>query len=206
MTFAKKEKAISFVKLGRFLVILLLGNSVAVYAGFDMHTFSPGTTISSSQVNDNFTALAQAMPGMSAAIGGSVTLSTQWQNLTSLTVTPPMDGMLLWFGTADVTIIGGSTCGGSCWYSSLTICMTTVSSGGAPCNGAVMMVGTPNPVGNDDAPTLRLPATIIGSGPVLKNTPVTYYLTASKESGTVGSSVINGGSLTAIFFPGGYLK
>lgn len=206
-----------YLKINKYLIALtvsvltsvLLAIAATVYAQNALpNTFSPGTTISSSQVNENFTTLSQSMPGMKTALSsGSVTLSTEWQNVLSLTVTPPMNGVLLLLGTASVTVTQGSTAGGSSWnYSSATFCMTPASGGGSPCNGARVTLDTvPSELVHPYAPRLTVPATMIGSVGVVKNTPVTYYLTAAKASESVGSIVIDTSSLNAIFLPAGYM-
>jgi len=207
-----------YLKINKYLIAItvsiltsvLLGISAIVYAQNALpNTFSPGTTISSSKVNENFTVLAQSMPGMKTAMGSSsVTLSTEWQNVVSLTITPPMNGVLVLLGTASVSITQGSTAGGSSWsYSSATFCMTPTSGGGSPCSGARVTLDTvPSALVHPYAPRLTVPSTMIGSVGVVKNTPVTYYLTAAKESGSVGSIVIDTSSLTAIFLPAGYMQ
>ncbi len=208
-----KKACSTIIWIFAILIMLSSGTAITTYADvFLPNSFTPGTTISSSKVNENFTVLAQSMPGMKVAIGsGGVTLSTQWQNLASLTVTPPMDGIIILLGTALVTITQGSTAGGSSWgFSGMALCTTQTSGGGGgpSCTGGSGLVKfdtlSTGAVANN-APRLQVPTTIIGGSPVVKNTPVTYYLTASTESGSVGSIVINTSSLTAIFFPGGYL-
>ena len=190
------------------MVYVLLGITATVYAQQVNvpNTFSSGTTISSSKVNENFQVLAQSMPGMKSGWGGSVTLSTSWQNITSVTVTPPADGMLLLLGTASVSITQGTSAGGASWgFSSAKICMTETSGGGGDCNGARVTLDTNYTDGTQTyAPRLTVPATIIGSTSVVKNTAVTWYLTAAKESQSVGSIVIDEGSISAIFLPRGF--
>jgi hypothetical protein len=172
------------------------------------NTFSAGTAISSSQVNQNFQALSDAMPRMKAAIGNSVTLSDVYQNIASLTVTAPADGSVILLGNALVTMTQGTQAGGGSWSTSTaTLCLTQTSNGGPPGNCVPLMLDTV-PLANGApaqpyAPRLTVPATIVGSGPISKNTPVTFYLTGGKDLGSVGSSSVSGGSLTAIFIPNG---
>jgi hypothetical protein len=207
-----RNEACSGIWIAVMVAMILLGvTSITCAEVYLPNTFSPGTTISSSQVNNNFQVLAQSMPGMKSAFAGSVTLSTQWQNVASLTVTPTMDGNLLLLGSVGVTITQGSTAGGSSWgTSSANLCITQASGGGSPCTGGAYIMLDTVPLGSNApvqpySPRLTVPATIIGSVPVAKNTSVTLYLTASTESGSVGSIVIYGG-LTAIFLPGGPLQ
>lgn len=203
------------VSMAVLVTTILLGNAFTVYADQVNvpHTFSPGTTISSSQVNGNFQALAQAMPGAKSVLGSSgVALSTLWQNLATITVTPQADGMLMFFGTASITITQGSMAGGSSWgYSSMNLCTTPTSGGGGGpgCTGGsgILTLDTmPTGAVANYAPRITVPITTIGFVTVAKNTPVTYYLTAATDSSSVGSCVINTSSLSALFLPGGYLQ
>lgn len=203
------------VSMAVLVTTILLGNAFTVYADQVNvpHTFSPGTTISSSQVNGNFQALAQAMPGAKSVLGSSgVALSTLWQNLATITVTPQADGMLMFFGTASITITQGSMSGGSSWgYSSMNLCTTPTSGGGGGpgCTGGsgILTLDTmPTGAVANYAPRITVPITTIGFVTVAKNTPVTYYLTAATDSSSVGSCVINTSSLSALFLPGGYLQ
>lgn len=203
------------VSVAVLVTTILLGNAFTVYADQVNvpHTFSPGTTISSSQVNGNFQALAQAMPGAKSVLGSSgVALSTLWQNLASITVSPPADGILIFIASASGTITQGSTAGGSSWgYSTMSLCTTPTSgTGGGPnCTGGggILTLDTmPTGAVANYAPRITVPITNIGFVPVVKNTPVTYYLTAATDSSSVGSCVINTSSLSALFLPGGYLQ
>ena len=76
---------------------VFLGITVIAYAAVNIpNVFSSGTTISSSQVNANFTAVANQMPGIeftsSNSWGGALTGSAQ--NIASLIVTAPTDGFV----------------------------------------------------------------------------------------------------------------
>ena len=203
------------VSMAVLVITILLGITATASADQVIlpYTFSSGTTISSSQVNSNFQALAQSMPGLKSVPGsGNVTLSSGWQNLASITVTPPVDGILMFFASASGTITQGSKAGGDSWgYSSMSICTTPTSgTGGGPgCTGGggTLTLDTifTTAVANY-APRITVPITTIGFVPVQKNTPVTYYLTAAyTDSSSVGSCVVNGSSLTALFIPGGYM-
>lgn len=169
------------------------------------YIFTPGATISSDQVNQNFKALSNAMPRTNNAVGNNATLTSSYQNIATLTITPLDSGTIILLGTAGVTLTQGSTAGGSSWSTSTaTICITQTSGGGVPGNCSQIMLDTPplhvgDPV-QPYSPRLSLPVTIVGSAPITKDTPITFYLTAAKDSGSVGSSTINGSGLNAIFF------
>ena len=209
MTYLNRKKCM-VIQIGSVLTFVLLGIASTVYAGQVNvpYTFSPGTTISSSQVNDNFQALAQSMPGMkSVGWGGSVTLSTTWQNIASITVTPPADGMLLLMGMTNVTIYYDN--GGARGDQSVVLCITQTSGGsnsspGCQC-GSEVSFSVPQ-YGAGDGPRIQVPAAFIANVGVVKNTSVTYYLTAAfPGAGKQGSGTAGPGGLVAIFLPGGYL-
>jgi hypothetical protein len=73
------------------LTFVFLGITVIAYAAVTIpNTFSSGTTISSSQVNANFTALGNAMPAVKTATTAYIIpSSTTPVNILSLPVTPP---------------------------------------------------------------------------------------------------------------------
>jgi hypothetical protein len=79
------------------LALVLIGIGVISYAAVTIpNTFISGTTISSSQVNANFNALATAMPGVNyLQTQTDVTLTTTTQNIYSVTVTAPRAGYLI---------------------------------------------------------------------------------------------------------------
>ena len=71
------------------------------------NTFTSGTSISSSQVNANFSTLANAMPGAKKTVAqGYIAISsTTGASLVSLAVTPPADGQVIVIGTGTITFI-----------------------------------------------------------------------------------------------------
>ena len=195
---------------GFVIVIVILFASVGVLRADDitgrLNTFSQGTTISSSQVNDNFNFLARALPRLKPAIGNSVTATSNAQNLATVTVTPQADGSLLLLASAGVTIEQGTLVGGSSWgYSACNICMTQTSNGNNNCSPVVLDTMF---VTNTEAyaPRIVVPVTLYAVVPVTRDNPVTYYLTTYFESGSVGTCMIQGSGLTALFVPGGYLQ
>ncbi len=74
------------------------------------NTFAAGTTISASQVNQNFTALATAMPAATAIYNYNTgNLAGTSIALIGLTLTPPTDGVVVVTGAAKYTITQSAT-------------------------------------------------------------------------------------------------
>jgi len=203
-----KNKMAVGVRIVVIVTAILLGPAIFTYAAntdeFGIISFSPGTTISSSDVNNNFRILANAMPGWKMLSTGPAhfPFSFEPQNIVSLTVTPPADGALLLFGYVGVhNVQDGTTGGGGDWAAD--VCITQTSNGG-DCPTTVRM--STLPFGDGATPSYGIPATIIGGGPCQANTPVTYYLTAHMEPNSAGSCWIDSALLIAIFLPGGELQ
>jgi hypothetical protein len=202
-----KEAFVTAFWTSVIMALLVSGNAVIAHAdGVPLpYTFSSGTTISSDQVNKNFQALGNAIPRISNAVGaGSVTLSTTYQNLATLTITPPESGTIVLLASAGVTLMQGTTAGGQSWgTSTATLCITQTSGGGPPGNcNQVMLDMPPLHLGDPEqpySPRIKVPLTMIGGAPVTKGTPVTFYLTAAKDEGSAGASTVSGSGLGAIF-------
>jgi hypothetical protein len=101
------------------------------------YTFSPGNTISSSQVNANLQALGQALPASkTSASSGTLTITSSATatptNITSLAVTSSSNGYLLVFGRATVTSASGD----------VTLCILPTDSSGVVDIGSGAYIGS----------------------------------------------------------------
>ncbi len=78
------------------LTIVFLGIAVIAYAAVNIpNTFAPNTTISASQVNANFTAVANQMPGVEYSYDGSyISVPGSDTVILSVDVTAPTDGYI----------------------------------------------------------------------------------------------------------------
>jgi len=168
------------------------------------YTFTTGTTISASQMNTNFQTLAQAMPalGTNNQENGTIAVSTTWQNVASITFTPPSNGSVLLMATANVSI--GYQNSGAGGQTSVVLCLTPTSGGnnsaGSQC-GSEISFSSP-PYGGDYDPRITVPAVAIATVSVTKNTPVTYYLTtAFPDTTNTGVANVQGECFNAMFFP-----
>lgn len=162
----------------------------------NLNTFSPNTTINSSQVNQNFTNLSNTVPKMkSVGTAANIVLNSQTQNLTSVTVTPPDDGMVLLLVSLDVTMSEGGNEGGQSWGTiSARLCITPMNTCSA------LMLDMPPVTGVQPfSPRLMYPATFMAMAPATKGVAATYNLTGQKDYADPGGSIIVSGTLLAIF-------
>ena len=87
---------------------VFLGISVIAYAEVTVpNSFSNGQTISSGQVNENFSTLATAMPAAAFIYNysfGNITSSSVVTVPISTTITPPRDGYIIVRGSGNFTI------------------------------------------------------------------------------------------------------
>ncbi|HSA14511.1 MAG TPA: hypothetical protein P5346_07175 [Spirochaetota bacterium] len=198
-----KDGKFSMILIFGLTGVLVLGCLGILYGEIDLNTFSPGTTISSGDVNDNFNQLYNGLSRMKFEPGSqseAVTLTAEAQNIKSITVTPPEDGVIMILGQVNITIVQGSSGGGTGWgYSGGTVYISTTSNGTD--NGQIFCIDTPDTKTLAlYAPRVNWPTTVYSFHYVTANTPVTFYMTAIKGGGSVGSINI-WGSMTAIFFP-----
>ena len=182
-----------------FLVIALVLAAGPSWAQLVPYVFQPGTTISAQEVNNNFSSLATSMTRIKwSPNGGTVALGTGWQNLGTITVTPPAAGNLLLIGRASVEISYNED---SPVSPLVHVCITDTSNGagGGDC-GDVLFVG---PAQGAAGSRLTVPVTLISPTPDLTaQTPVTYYLTAQISQALSEVTVTANGGLSAVFAAG----
>ena len=184
--------------------IVLLASVVVTHAAtlddFDMTTFSPGSTIRSSDVNNNFQTLVNAMSRIGFNHNDTlITLDYSFQNIASTTITPPMDGVLLLIASAQVRTDAGAQ-SDEAGSATAKLCLTQTSNGcGDMSFDRVVSFSTPT---YPFVSNLYMPVTVIAAYPVQANTPVTYYLTARQEMPSAGLCRVNGMELMRIFLPG----
>ncbi len=201
----KDKMAIGMRMLG-IIALTLLTSALVTYAADDLaskiKSFTPGTTIKASDMNSNFQAIISGMPAAKVGPPNDTlyTLSGTAQNLTSVTVTPPMDGILLLIASFQARLDGGPDATGA---ADIQVCISDTSglcgSGGGPGSGyesKSISLAAPAPT-----TSIYFPVTFITARQGSANTSVTYYLTAYEPAPAAGLCRINAASLWAIFLP-----
>lgn len=190
-----------------FLLVLVITALLAVAANTRAdvtvpNTFTSGTTISSSQMNANFSTLATAMPGVKTIAGSfltSVTGSTtnSATTITSISVTPPVSGNLIVIGSG--TVFFNQT---EPKYNFATFSLNTVSGVTRYPEYVTHSFGPSNVT---TAPGVaQLPATslhIVDVFPVAGGVTTTIYLNAKRDTTGVNTIQAEYPRLTAIFVP-----
>lgn len=196
----KDKMAIGIRMLG-IIAVTLLTCAVVTYAADDLaskiKSFAPGATIKSSEINSNFQAIISGMPAAKVypPNEGPFTLSSSVQNLTSVTVTPPMDGVLLLIGSFQARLDGGPDASGA---ADIQLCITQSSGscGGYPDESKSISLAAPTPT-----TSIYFPVTFITARQCSANTQYTYYLTAFEQAPATGLARINAAYLWVMFLP-----
>lgn len=180
------------------LTFVFLGITVIAYAAVTVpNTFSSGTTISSSQVNANFTALGNAMPAVKSiatfydtALPNSGTVV----NIATLSVTPPVAGYIILTGSTHVGVDKATAD-----RNEANVYLTTISA--TTSSNFTTLINCCDTSGYKWVP-LSITAVYPVTGGVLQN----FYLTAKRDTTTnnvyVGHSLFGGVRLIAQFVPG----
>lgn len=181
------------------LTIVFLGIAVIAYAAMTKPhpDFTPGSTISSGQVNDNFNRLYNSMPAVkNNASPTSCPLfnSTVTADVLSLAVTPPVDGYIIL--SADGMVEIGQTVAADNW---IYFYLTTVS-GGESAHGVFHRTSSTAAM-TWDASSLH----IINVFPVTGGATTTFYLTARRDMTGSNNIYTCSPGLTALFVPGAAL-
>ncbi len=176
------------------LTVVFLGITVIAYAAVNIpNTFAPNTTISASQVNANFTAVANQMPGVEYSSNESYISVTTDSVVLSVDVTAPTEGYIVasFTGTSKFDHTNGTT--QNLRMNLSTTCPTTV--GANP--GGFRYSAIPS-----EAPTGGYYSTI-GTNYVFQVAAgtTTVCLVAESTSGALNSVEIGYPVLQAIFVP-----
>jgi hypothetical protein len=190
-------KGINGLRIAAVVALILFTIAAHVRADSPLvpYTFSPGTVIKSGEVNQNFTTLSNALPGMKWVSGAPLgfSLTTQWQTVTQLTVTPPADGIFLIFANNQVAF--NLQANGN---SMVSFCVSTSQSDN-DCRG-VFGASFVAP-GTASGPALSLPVNSIATVEVTKAVSATFYLLAKKASDNGDSLTLQSDQLFAVFLP-----
>lgn len=161
------------------------------------NTFSSGTTISSSQMNQNFSAITSAFPATTSAYAynsGAIDIATgmgQSNLLRSVTITPPADGYVYVTASADFTI--AQTTAGS---NTIHTWVELAGWGSSPERRMVLNTTGVSPI------TITNGMHLTGLFPVSGGTAATFNLVAIRDnSGVNTASYGQRALLVAVFIP-----
>lgn len=180
-------------------LVALFGAAGPCWAQVVPYQFQPGTTIKAQEVNDNFSYLGTSLPRIKwGPTSSSVALTTDWQNLTSFTVTPPAAGNLLLIARATVDIHYNQDSPISPF---VHVCISDTPNGGAggDCGDVQFAVPAQGSAGS----RLTVPITLVSPTPDLVAwTPVTYYLNGQISQALSEVTVTASGGFFAVFTAG----
>jgi hypothetical protein len=150
------------------------------------NTFIPGTIISSSQMNDNFPAVAKQMPAVKQVLSGtwmSIPIQASGSQLTSISFTPKRDGYVTTFATRSVAV---DTIANTTAFTCIDLDVTSGYTGGCTPlggSGTAYRSSFPNtfPVSGD----LQFPYTLVKTIVVSSGVTYTYYLNGYATGMTV---------------------
>jgi hypothetical protein len=194
----KSEKSFFRLSRSQWISVAVLGSSLglAVAAVTIPNSFTAGTTISATQVNDNFLTLGNAMPAISqTAASGSVPIpDATVVNVRTITFTAPANGFVVVTGQGNVEI--DQTVVGSV---GVQLYLTTVS-GGTSASDKVW-AGFSNAGGTTQFFWLA-PFSLTRIYPVTGGTSYTYFLTADEPfTDASANGFVQNATLTAMFVP-----
>jgi len=184
------------------LTIIFLGIAVNSYADVTIpNTFTSGTTISSSQMNANFTAVANQMPAVKQTLPGPwITITSTASELTSISFTAPSNGYAMIFASGMMNV--GTTTTSTIAYVCVDLDATSGYTGGCtPMGGTNSAVRSDLPAGfpNTGNTGYAIPYSIIKVIPVTSGTTYHYYLNGLATGLTFAS--LFQPSMTVLFVP-----
>ena len=188
---------IRIVAIEVIAVIILMGAAVITYAdGPQLTTFSSGTTIKSSEVNQNFTNLSSALPGLKWTMATNpFTFMTAWQTVGTLSVTAPADGAFLIF-TNTMVAFNLAPNGGN--MVNFVVSTTTSSDHMVPPGMFGVSFVAP---GTQSGPSLSVPANCVGMAQASAGVAATFYLLAQKFNNNADQITLQSASMFAVFLP-----
>jgi hypothetical protein len=162
------------------------------------NTFSSGTTISSSQVNANFTAVANQMPAVKQSLTGSwVTMSTTAGQLSSISFTAPGTGYAMIFATGSISVNSAAATES---YVCVDLADTSAYVGGCqPVLGSDTAVRSFLPATFPDTTDFQMPYSIIKVIPVTSGLTYSYYLNGFFTGAT--AAYLFQPNMTVLFVP-----
>jgi hypothetical protein len=192
-----KNEMLCGIRIVAMVSMILLGAAAVTCAdGPVLIIFSPGTTIQSSQVNQNFSALLNALPGFKWVMGANnFSFTTDWQTVAQISVTAPADGNFLIFVNTQVSFNLQPNGGNMVTFGIST--SPSINNLVAPGQFGVNFVAPCTSCG----PALSVPANIVGTASASNGVTATFYLLAKKEQNTTDIITLASASMFTVFLP-----
>jgi len=165
------------------------------------NTFTSGTTISSSQVNANFSTLANAMPGAKISTGTFLTsitgtVSNNATSIMSISVTPPVSGNVIVIGSGAIVINQSVP-----KYNMAIFSLNTTAGVTKYPEYVIVSFGPRDEAAPGVAQLLAQSLNIVEVFPVTGGVTTTIYLNAHRDATGINTIQAEYPRLTAIFVP-----
>ncbi len=176
------------------LTIVFSGVAVISYGAVTIpNTFTPGKTISSGEVNSNFTALANQMPAVKTGYAGfNIAVESTYTHIVTLSVTVPANGFVYLSANGSIQLGSKSADG----FSEVIVGITDDNIPDTPISGnAVRFYLDKNQVGSYQVP--------YGANAVFPLTAGahTFYINACRYGDGDNNVYVCDNRLTAMFIP-----
>ena len=181
------------------LATMVLGIALSANAGVTIpNTFSASTTISSSQVNANFTAVANQMPAVKQSLSGIwIAMPAAAAQLSVISFTAPGNGFAMIFATGSIYL---DTLASTASFACIDLDAASAYTGGCtPMAGSDTAIRTYLPATFPDTTGFASPYSIIKVIPVTSGTAYSYYLNGYATGTT--SAYLYQPNMTVLFVP-----
>lgn len=183
------------------LVMVVLGMALGADAAVSIpNTFSPSTTISSSQMNANFTAVAQQMPAVKQSLSGIwIAIPVTAGQLSTISFTAPGTGYAMIFANGSIYL---DTLASTAAFACIDLDATSAYVGGCiPNSGSDTAIRTYLPATFPDTTEFAIPYSMIKVIPVTSSTTYSYYLNGLATGTAASGAWLFQPNMTVLFVP-----